>query len=271
MHHFTLIQRFYLITMAFQVMLYQVSVYGVSDIGLIRRNNEDSWRQLPNEHFYVLADGMGGHRAGEVASYECVERVCSLVHDRFDPYETLEKTKEMLAEVIKEVNASIYRLSHRHSKLRGMGTTLCCLLLHPEGLIYAHVGDSRIYRYRNSVLEQLTHDHSLLRELIDLGRLSEQEADDFLYKNIVTKAIGTELFVEPSIGSGDLEIGDILLMSTDGLTDLLTRCEIEEILTDTSEEEMARNLVAKAKQKGGYDNITVLLIKIQNKYEQNLS
>lgn len=257
--------------MAFQLMLYRVSVYGVSDIGLVRQNNEDCWKQLPEEQFYVLADGMGGHQAGEVASYKCVEDLCSLLKSHFKQGRSLEECKIIIRECIQEVNKSIYYLAKQEPKLRGMGTTLCCMFLHPEGLIYAHVGDSRIYRWRDLKLEQLTADHSLLRELIDLGQLGEQQAEDFLYNNIITKAIGTELTVEPSVGVCSIEAGDQLIMCTDGLSDLLSCSEIEMILSNMPGEEAVKQLVRSAKKKGGYDNITVVLVKVKNKYAPNLS
>lgn len=258
--------------MACQVMLYKVSVYGISDIGLVRHNNEDFWRQLLDEQFFVLADGMGGHKAGEVASKECVNYLCALFRQSFSSsLPTLAQTKERLCEMIQQVNLMIYQMGRENQGLKGMGTTLCCLFLHPEGLIYGHVGDSRIYRFRAHQLEQLTQDHSLLRELIELGQLSEQQAQDFLYKNIITKAIGTEPFVEPTIQHAPLEVGDMLLMCTDGLTDLVSQEEIQTILKQTPEQEIAKQLVKRAKQKGGHDNITVVVVKVHNKYESHLS
>jgi protein phosphatase len=258
--------------MAVQVMLYQVSVYCVSDIGLVRQNNEDSWKLLKDVPFFVLADGMGGHQAGEVASKETVEQICTLFHERFDPVETdLSHAEVLIKEIIKEVNSKVYRMGRENAELRGMGTTLCCILVHAAGLIYGHVGDSRIYRYRNGVLKQLTQDHSLLRELIELGQLTEQQAEDFLYKNIITKAIGTESCVEPDVTHTSLESGDMFLMCTDGLSDLVTTTEIQNIVKQNREEDIAKLLVKKAKQKGGYDNITVILVKIRDKYEKDLS
>jgi serine/threonine protein phosphatase PrpC len=258
--------------MAFQAMLYQLSVYCVSDIGLIRQNNEDSWKVLEDSHFFVLADGMGGHQAGEVASRETVQRFCTLFQEKFDPSNTnLTHTKQLIKKLIQDVNATIYSMGREKSELRGMGTTLCCILLRSEGLIYAHVGDSRIYRFRKGKLEQLTQDHSLLRELIDLGQLSEQQAEDFLYKNIITRAIGTEPYVEPEVSHTSLEQGDMILMCSDGLSDLVSFGEIQSILDQNPEEEITNLLVQKAKQKGGHDNITVILVKVQEIYEANLS
>ncbi len=258
--------------MACQVMLYKVSVYGISDIGLVRHNNEDFWKQLLDEQFFVLADGMGGHKAGEVASKECANYLCALFRQSFSSsLPSLVLTQERLSEMIQQVNLMIYQMGRENPGLKGMGTTLCCLLFHPEGLIYGHVGDSRIYRFRAHQLEQITQDHSLLRELIELGQLSEQQAEDFLYKNIITKAVGTEPFVKPTIKHTSVEVGDVFLMCTDGLTDLVNHEDIQTILQEAPEQEIAKQLVKRAKQKGGYDNITVVVVKVHNKYESHLS
>lgn len=258
--------------MAFQEMLFQITVYYDSDIGLVRQNNEDSWKLLKEARFFVLADGMGGHQAGEVASKETVERLCALFQERFNASnKDLAYAELLIKEIIQDVNAMIYRIGREKAELRGMGTTLCCILIHPEGLIYGHVGDSRIYHFRQGKLEQLTRDHSLLCELIDLGQLSEQQAEDFLYKNIITKAIGTEPYVEPTIKHKVLDPDDMILMCTDGLTDLVSFDEIQSVMDQNKEEDIAKMLVKKAKQKGGYDNITVILVKVRDKYETNLS
>lgn len=258
--------------MAFQVVLYQVSVHGISDVGLVRQNNEDSWRALKEDNFFVLADGMGGHQAGEVASKTAVEHLCYLFHQRSNlfPIE-MSSAKKNLKGMIQEVNRLVYHLGRENPSLRGMGTTLCCLFLHPAGLLYAHVGDSRIYRMRQGVLEQLTKDHSLLRELIDIGQLSEQQAEEFLYKNIITKAIGTEASVEPSVDETSIEVDDLLLMCSDGLSDLVSMNEIQEVLANHPNEEALKLLVDKAKGYGGHDNITLVLVRIEGKNAPHLS
>jgi serine/threonine protein phosphatase PrpC len=259
--------------MAFQVMLYKVSVCGASDIGLVRQNNEDSWRLLQEEQFFVLADGMGGHQAGEIASKETVDHLCALFRQYFSSLSSISLTdaQDLLSELIQQVNLIVYQMGRERQDLKGMGTTLCCILLHPEGLIYGHVGDSRIYRFRQHKLEQLTHDHSLLRELIDQGQLNEQQAEDFLYKNIITKAIGTAPHVEPTLTHSTLEVGDILLMCTDGLSDLVGHAEMEMILDQTPQQDVVKQLIKRAKQKGGYDNITIVLVKVQGRYDPHLS
>lgn len=259
--------------MAFQVMLYQISVHCISDIGLIRHNNEDYWKSLKDEQFFVLADGMGGHQAGEVASKSAVENLCQLFQEHYFSLcqVDINQAKQSLKEMIREVNGAVYRLGKENPHLRGMGTTLCIIFLHPAGVIYGHVGDSRIYRLRQGKLEQITQDHSLLRELIELGQLSEQQAEDFLYKNIITKAIGTEPSVEPALADTPVEEGDLFMMCSDGLSDLVSLADMQEIISRNTEEKAARLLVENAKAHGGYDNITVFLLKVQGKHGTHLS
>jgi protein phosphatase len=254
--------------MVFYIMPYKILACGLSDIGLVRHNNEDVWSQLAEEQFFVLADGMGGHQAGEIAAKEAVEHVCTTFRGKFATSDkSLQTARQLIKEAIQETNQIIFQMSFFQPEWRGMGTTLCCVLLHPDGLIWGHVGDSRIYRFRNNQLKQLTHDHSLVRELIDLGQLEEQQAGKFIYKNIITRAIGTEPEVEPSVRTDTLLVDDIILMCSDGLTDMLKHEEIEFILQRTSESDMAKALIIAAKRKGGHDNITVVIVKVQEKYE----
>lgn len=246
-------------------MSYKIVASGFSDIGLVRQNNEDVWAQLPKENFYVIADGMGGHRAGEIASRVAVEAICKLFVDKFKNSDhSLHTCKEIVDRCIRETNQFVYQLGSAHDELSGMGTTLCCLLFVEEGLIYAHVGDSRIYRLRENKLQQLTSDHSLLSEMIHSGQIEEDEAEGFAYKNIITRAIGTEPYVEPAVEEDFLLRGDILLMCTDGLTDMLSEQEMEHILKKKSTvHNIAKTLVEEAKKKGGIDNITVVVAKVQ--------
>lgn len=252
--------------MVVRIMRYKVAAVGISDIGRVRQNNEDVWAEVPELQFYVLADGMGGHQAGEVAAREAVATFCSLVkeiHQENDDSITLQELRRNISWIIEEVNAGIYKMGRAEQGLRGMGTTLCCLQFYKDGLVYAHVGDSRIYRLRHKHLTQLTKDHSLLRQLIDMGQVSEQKAPEFLYKNIITKAIGTESSVDPSVHATHTEPGDIYLMCTDGLSDLLSTREMEEVVNNAeSLQQAAQTLVDQANQIGGHDNITVVIAKV---------
>jgi serine/threonine protein phosphatase PrpC len=249
-------------------MPYKISAYGISDVGLVRQNNEDFWLQSGDD-FFILADGMGGHQAGEIASREAVEGLSRIFQEMLQSSNrSFDDIQDVLYQAIKKTNTITYQMGRSHPELKGMGTTLCCVFIHQNGIIYGHVGDSRIYRLRKRQIERLTEDHSLLRELINLGQLDENRASNFLYKNIITRAIGTESFVEPTIHTGDIKPGDMILMCTDGLTDLLSDKEIEKIMLLSDEEEIGKNLIKAAKQRGGYDNITVVMIKIQEKNDQ---
>lgn len=234
---------------------YSIESFGISDLGLVRANNEDVFHEIPRHHFFILADGMGGHNAGEIAAKEVVHHLSTSVCQLFStetspsPSETL---LSLLHHAILKANLWVHELSEQKKELSGMGTTLCCLLLHKESLIYAHVGDSRIYRFRNK-LEQLTEDHSLIPG-----------------KNIITRAIGTNPVVEPDISISKLEPNDIYFLCSDGLTDFVSHEELSYILKEHACIKTAsRRMIDAAKTKGGSDNITVLMIKINDL--QNLS
>jgi len=262
--------------MVIHLMPYKVQSFALTDVGHVRSNNEDSWSQIPDENFFVLADGMGGHQAGEIASHEAVAILSRLVkEDKAKPLlsKSVDDIVDILRQAFYRVNAGVYTLSCQNEDWKGMGTTLCCLIIHPQGAICAHVGDSRIYRLRSQRLEQLTQDHSLLRELADLGQIEEDQTSGGLYRNILTRAIGTEPIVEPTVMVSDIAVGDAFLLCSDGLSDLLSKADIEKILNQGDDlEENAKKLIKVAKQRGGYDNITVVLVKVQEQYEaQDLS
>lgn len=248
-----------------------VESYGVSDIGYVRSNNEDAWAQLDELQFFVLADGMGGHKAGEVASREAVQKLCKAVTKLAESTEqpTAAERARQLQKTITEVNRDVYLLSQKNENYAGMGTTLACFWLYQKNLILAHVGDSRIYRLRKKSLTQLTLDHSLRQELLVKGELNDSSAAVFAYKNVITRAIGTQPQVEPDIDTLKVSLDDIYFICSDGLTDELKFEEIRAVLLKAKTiKEASDNLVAAAKKKGGSDNITVVMIKI---VEKNLS
>jgi protein phosphatase len=252
--------------MVIETDLYKIAAYGSSNVGLVRQNNEDAWSSIADLNLYLLADGMGGHQAGEVASAQAVKAVSQLMAQRLQegggPISLHDMRKE-LYRVIQEANSQLYKLSRSDRDLRGMGTTLCCLLFHGKGLIYGHVGDSRIYRFRRGHLKQLTKDHSLLAEMVDQGHFAGSKGIDLSYKNIITKAMGTEPSVEPSVHLCDIEIGDLFMMCTDGLTDMLGTKEIQSLLLQgMALEESVSELIATANARGGYDNITIVVTQV---------
>jgi PPM family protein phosphatase len=234
--------------------------YGISDIGLVRSNNEDVWDFMSQPPFFVLADGMGGHKAGEVAAKLAVESLCKALNEEV---ELDEEIPELLRSAISYANSCIYTLASEKEECSGMGTTLCCFLLHKDTLHYAHIGDSRIYRFRENQLEQLTQDHSLRRELIIKGELDAKGAQTFPYRNIITRALGTSPSVEPDIASTTILPNDIYFLCSDGLTDHLPNEEIAHLLKKmTSVEQATQLLVDAAKAKGGNDNITIVMVKV---------
>ena len=260
--------------MVLRLMPYTLISYGQSDPGLVRENNEDVWGCLPDHHFFVLADGMGGHKAGEVASKEAVVFSCSrmrkLLEERNMDEASAGDAVELIQTAIADTNRHVYELSLSDPLFSGMGTTFCALYFHDDYVIYAHVGDSRIYRLRRKRLEQLTQDHSLLSELMNQGREVSKGSEEFMYKNIITKALGTDSNIEPAIHVSIIRPNDLFLICSDGLSDLLTRQQIEGQLNyPYTVEEKVRGLVRAAKQKGGFDNITCVLVEVV-KSEENI-
>lgn len=231
---------------------YTIESFGISDLGLARTNNEDVFHEVPTHRFFILADGMGGHNAGEVAAREVVHHLstsmCQIFSSPQEEPSSLETLPNHLHKAILNANLWVHKLSEQKEEFCGMGTTLCCLLLHQNSLVYANVGDSRIYRFRAS-LEQLTEDHSLLST----------------EKNIITRAIGTGPHVAPDINIAPIELNDIYFLCSDGLTDFVSDEELTQILQEHSCIKTAsKKMIEAAKNKGGRDNITVLMIKVSN-------
>lgn len=216
---------------------------------------------------------MGGHQAGEVAARETTSALCKALKKKLNSKDySLAELQDLLKRAIIYVNSIVYKMGRDKEELRGMGTTLCCLLFHKDGLVFAHVGDSRIYRMRAGKFEQLTKDHSLLRDLVEQGQLNDRQATDFMYKNIITKAIGTESKVDPSVKISTIYDGDIYLMCSDGLSDLLTTKEIGEVLYNSSSKDKAiRTLIDRANAAGGKDNITVVITKVKGMNGEDIS
>lgn len=246
-------------------MLYALKSSGISDKGLLRQNNEDVWGQNSDKRCYLIADGMGGHQAGEIASQLAVDTILNVVKSHWNPSEIdLNEAQEFVFQAFQKANQNVYIHGNSNPEWHGMGTTVCCLLFHPEGVVYAHVGDSRIYYLRNGKLYQLTKDHSLIKERENQGLSIEGNQ----YKHVLTKAIGTEPLIAPTCATMSIEPGDLFLMCTDGLTDLLTNSEIEYILNHTPFDNLPTHFVEIAKERGAHDNITLVVVKI---HEPNLS
>lgn len=239
------------------IMRLEFESIGISDIGLKRENNEDAWAVIPQHQLCVLADGMGGHQAGEVAARVAVDTICASLRDFFpEPApKTVETATRALHKSISQANHNVFFLSLSNSSLTGMGTTLCCTLLLEDNLIFSHVGDSRIYRFKHR-LELLTQDHTLRNE-------RGYDPDRPISKNILTRVVGTSAEIRPDTGLIKVMPEEIFFLCSDGLTDAVSHEEMENILLKSpSIRESAHKLVEKAKEKGGNDNITVVMIKI---------
>lgn len=243
--------------------------FGHSDVGLVRDNNEDVYLQLTKHNFFALADGMGGHKAGEVAAQETVVFLSSCIDKMFKLHQEFPlKVRDIqtnLSLFIEHSNTRIYQLGKENASMRGMGTTLCSLLFYDNKLIRAHVGDSRIYRFRRNSLKQLTYDHTLQNKLIQQGKLHEAIEKGIRYKNVLTRAIGAYKSLTPDIGLSSVKKGDLYLMCSDGLSDYVTDEEISCILdAELSLKDKVLELIKRAKIKKSSDNITVLLTEVES-------
>ncbi|MGN0996833.1 MAG: Stp1/IreP family PP2C-type Ser/Thr phosphatase [Candidatus Ventricola sp.] len=225
-----------------------------TDIGRVRSQNEDAAWADDARGLYAVADGMGGHLAGEVASRLAIEAVQRMAgaHGRAD---TL-----ALREMVHRANDDIVRHAQQHAECAGMGTTLSVLWRGGRFMYIAHVGDSRIYRLRGGTLEQITQDHSLVEELVRARVITREQARTHPRRNIITRALGTQGDNAPDLLAADTQPGDLWLLCTDGLSGMLTDEMIEAVMRrDIPLEEMADSLLSQALEAGGRDNVTLIL------------
>lgn len=245
---------------------YSVHIYGITDVGVVRQNNEDAIAFEPSQGVAILADGMGGHNAGEVASHLAVETVQrSLTNGTsHNGTEALAYAEELEAAVHK-ANTAVYERSKLIADCSGMGTTLVVACFHRDQLHFANVGDSRLYLYRGGALSQLTRDHSLVAEMVERGFMSAEEAISSPQKNIITRAVGLQPEVEVDIYQQSLQVGDLYLLCSDGLTDVVDIQGIHDCIEDNIAdiEALARQLVDQALDAGGPDNISVIVVQLQ--------
>lgn len=242
-------------------MTLEIEAYGASDIGNIRQKNEDIFKILESKYLFSIADGMGGHKAGDIAAKEATNHMCNLLSHTLNHNISKQQVITHIDLAIKDTNNRIYNLSKINEQLLGMGTTLCLLYLHIDTAIFAHIGDSRIYHFTNNSLTQLTKDHSLINKL----KAQNKSFDETNCKNIITKAIGTFPKIDPSIDSVVFSKGDTFFMCTDGLTDYVDNNALEQIIKKRLHpKNICEALIKEAKAKGSCDNITVLAIQILN-------
>ncbi|MFZ4099691.1 MAG: PP2C family protein-serine/threonine phosphatase [Chlamydiia bacterium] len=234
-----------------------IQLAAISDVGLFRTNNEDAWDARPLLGLFALADGMGGHQAGEVAAREAVSMVCRLLEKEMAlPPSSPEERTECLAQAIQEVNSAVFAKSWEDASLQGMGTTLCLLHWTDSLACYAHVGDSRIYYWDGSRLHRLTHDHTVAAELIEAG-IGEASVEGLRHR--LTRAVGTGMTIEVATGILPATSG-VFLLCSDGLTEALSDDLLFSFFQEHSSlQELATLLVEQAKERHSHDNITVLL------------
>lgn len=227
-------------------------VYQATHVGKVRKNNEDALIFIEPETFAV-ADGMGGQAAGEIASKILIDTAKNFLPTVPEPH-----NEDILKKVIMKSNAAILREAANNPEYRGMGTTATILHIYKSRAYYAHVGDSRIYRLKNNILEQITQDHSYVENLVRKGEITAAEARVHPMKNLLTQAVGAVPEVEVDTASFSVNIGDIFLLCTDGLTNMVDDKKITEILLSSGNP--AENLIQAALDNGGADNVSVIVV-----------
>ena len=252
-----------------------IKVVRLTDIGKVRDHNEDAVASDLSIGLLVLADGMGGYKAGEVASEMAVLLVAAEITQSMqdsaqvwlDESELLPES-HMLKNAIQKVNAAIYQVSQDEPQCAGMGTTLVAGVFTNNKLIVGHIGDSRMYRLRGGALMQLTEDHSLVQEQINAGLITQEQAQTSSHKNLVTRALGIESDVELELQELDVEMGDLYLLCSDGLSDMVSDAEIAETLREANGNitYAANRLVHLANEHGGVDNISVMVAIIKKEF-----
>ncbi|MTI69941.1 MAG: Stp1/IreP family PP2C-type Ser/Thr phosphatase [Firmicutes bacterium] len=238
-----------------------------SDVGKVRDINQDSYfcsniEALP---LFAVADGMGGHNAGEIASSLAIDIIKKYLYDnKEDLINGLITIPKFINNSLNKANEAILAHSLNNEKCNGMGTTITMVYLTKEEIFVGHVGDSRAYLLREKSLKQLTHDHSLVAELVRNGSITQEEAINHPQKNIITRALGTDKDVKVDILSREIEEDDIIMLCTDGLTNMVSDKEITEIILQNKNiEKASKALTMTANKLGGSDNTTVMLIKIK--------
>ena len=238
-------------------------VFAKTDIGKTRELNQDYYyisEDTDEPKIYILADGMGGYKGGEVASKLATQSAQRYIKSNF---EGIVKEKEEILKLIKNAveyaNMVVYEKSKEEKDLEGMGTTLEVCLIYNNKAYIGHVGDSRIYRIRKDIIRKLTKDHSYVQQLVEDKKITREEAKTHPKKNMLTKALGCTPYVEPDIRARNFEKGDIFIMCSDGLTNMVDEKRIYELIKEDINN-AADNLIKEANTAGGYDNITVIII-----------
>lgn len=239
-----------------------MKAFAKTDIGKAREINQDYYyiSTTGKLNLYILADGMGGYNGGEVASKLAIDSVKKYIENNFEKEkETKESILNLIKSAIEYANMIVYKKSKEVKELEGMGTTLDVCLIYNNKIFIGHVGDSRIYRIRQNVMRKLTKDHSYVQKLIEDGTITREEAMTHPKKNMLMKALGCTPYVEPDVRARNYIVGDILIMCSDGLTNMVKEEEIYKTVIEDAVE-APKKLIEQANKLGGYDNITVITI-----------
>ena len=241
-----------------------IKAYAKSDKGNVRETNEDYFyisNSLDEVQLYILADGMGGYNGGEIASKLAVQTAKNYIENNF---KDIEKDKDSIIQLLgssmEYANMVVYEKAKSTPELQGMGTTLEICLIYNNKVYIGHVGDSRVYRIRKQFIRKLTQDHSYVQKLVKEGTITKEQAVHHPQKNMLMIALGCNAFVEPDVMVKGFLKDDILVMNSDGLTNLVDQETIYEMASKNIEQ-ATKDLVQLAKDRGGYDNITVVIIK----------
>ncbi len=251
----------------------QIVSGGVSDVGKVRTNNEDSYKIVESLQLFVLSDGMGGEAHGEIASHMAVESIVEYCRTAKEdtavtllgdaPEHWAEKTKK-LKSAVQQANLNIYESAQKNPEQRGMGATVTAAWLEDERLSIAHVGDSRAYLLRTGSLQQLTNDHSLVAEQVRRGIITPQQAEESEMQSVLLRALGAHPDVDVDTDEVAVFPGDVLLLCSDGLTRMVTEPEIAGTLqAETDTFKAAQKLIELANDRGGLDNITTVVVRFQ--------
>lgn len=240
-----------------------MQIFAKTDIGRERKTNEDFYYISKPEDkikIFILADGMGGYSAGEVASKMATETVKEYIYKHFEKNkDSKEKIENLIKDSIEYANSIVYKKAKSKEELSGMGTTLDVCLIYNSKIYIGHIGDSRVYRIRKEFMRRITKDHSYVQTLIEDGKITKEEAFHHPKKNMLTKALGCMEKVEPDVYTKTFIKDDIILMSSDGLTNMIKEEDIYQIIKQ-DKVNATENLIKQANDNGGYDNITVVII-----------
>ena len=240
-----------------------MKTFARSDIGKVREMNQDNFfvsDQDDEIKLFIVADGMGGYKGGEIASKLAIDSAKSYIINNFnETNKEREKILDLVKNAVEYANMVVYEKSQEVEELNGMGTTIDVAIIQSGKLYIGHVGDSRVYRLRKEFFRKLTVDHSYVEQLLKQGNITKEEAYNHPKKNMLTKALGCTAYVEPDVMVKGYQKGDILLMCTDGLTNMIREEQIFQILKDNPEQ-ACDILVDKANENGGLDNITAVII-----------